>query len=127
MVDCWNNADCLAKLTKYVPYLFIFLGFLVAVFGQFVKTKIDNRVAGLRESKEAERKSTSPAMDVLLGRSSSTGEILLEIDAQNGIPFKADWLVATKRNVVVSGILMTKQEIFSYGTEKEVSVQSIHQ
>lgn len=37
---------------------------------------------------------------------------MLEIDAQNKIPFKADWLVATKRNVVVSGILMAKQEIF---------------
>ena len=120
MIDCWNDAGCLAKLAKFAPYICIVLGFLVAGFGQFVKTKIDSRVADLRESEESARKNTPPLMDVTLGNSSSTGKTLLEIDARNEIPFKASWIVVTKRNKVVSGLLIEKPEI--YPTEEKISV-----
>lgn len=40
----WNNAEALAKLARWAPYVFIFLGFLLAVGGQFVRSKLDERV-----------------------------------------------------------------------------------
>ena len=107
MIDCWNDTDSLAKLAKVVPYAFIALGFLVAMSGQFVKTLIDSRVAELNESAEAQRRNTPPLIDVRLGNSSSSsGEILLEIQAENEIPFTARWTVLTTRNELVSGILL---------------------
>ena len=106
VIDYWNDTDCLAKLAKAVPYAFIALGFLVAMSGQFVRTRIDSRVAELNKSAEAQRKNTPPLIDVRLGNSSSTGEILLEIQAKNEIPFTARWSVLTTRNEFVSGILI---------------------
>lgn len=117
MIDCWNDTGCLAKLARYTPYIFIALGFLVAGFGQFVKTKIDSRIAGLRKGEEVARKNTPPLMDVTLNRSSRTGKTLLKIAVKNEIPFKASWIVVTKRNQVVSGLLIEKPEI--YPTEEK--------
>ena len=95
MIDYWNDTDFLAKLAKAVPYVFIALGFLVAMSGQFVRTRIDSRVAELNESAEAQRKNTPPLIDVRLGNSSSnTGESLLEIQAQNEIPFTGPMVCA---------------------------------
>ena len=106
MIDCWNDTDCLAKLAKSAPYAFIALGFLVALGGQFVKTRIDSRVAVLNHRTETRRKNTPPLIDVRLGNSSRTGETLLEIKAKNEIPFTARWSVVTTRNEVVSGIML---------------------
>ena len=107
VIDYWSDTDSLAKLAKVVPYAFIALGFLVAMSGQFVRTRIDSRVAELNKSAEAQRKNTPPLIDVRLGNSSSsTGEILLEIKAENEIPFTARWSVLTTRNELVSGILL---------------------
>ena len=142
MFDWWNSADCLTKLSRWVPYLFIFLGCVVAGLGQYAKTKIDHRlsrwvpylfiflgcvVAGLgqyaktkidskivflRESAETIRKNTPPSMNVRLGRGDESGKILLEIRTKNEIPFKASWLVVTKDNKVVSPILTEMPEFF---------------
>lgn len=106
MIDCWNDTDCLAKLAKSVPYAFIALGFIVAMGGQFIKSRIDSRVAVLNQSNEAQRKNTPPSISVRLGNSSSTGETLLEIQANNEIPFTARWSVLTTRNALVSGIML---------------------
>ena len=109
MID-WNNAESLTPLTKVVPYLFISVGFVVSLAGLFVKTKIDSRILELQENAEKERRNTPPLMDVRLGNSSRE-QVLLEVVARNEIPFKARWLVVTKRNQVVSGILLEEPEI----------------
>ena len=108
----WNDADSLTKLAGWVPYLFIALGFIIAWGGQYAKTRIDARAAFLREGEEITRKNTPPSMDVKLGIGESTGKPMLEISANNEIPFKASWLVTTKRDQVVSGILIEKPELF---------------
>ena len=51
-------------------------------------------------------KNTPPSISVRLGNSSSTGETLLEIQANNEIPFTARWSVLTTRNALVSGIML---------------------
>ena len=117
MIDCWNDTDCLEKLAKAAPYAFIALGFLVAVGGQFVKTRIDIRVAVLNQRAEEQRKNTPPLIDVRLRNSSSTGETLLEIKAKNEIPFTARWSVLTTRNEYVSGIMLDDFEV--HPTEEE--------
>ncbi len=69
VIDCWNDTECLAKLSKVAPYLFILLGFLVAAGGQFAKARIDSRAEDLNKRAEAQRKATSPVVDVRLGNS----------------------------------------------------------
>ena len=105
MIDCWNDTDCLAKLSKALPYALTVLGVLVAI-GGFVKTRVDSRLAELNQRTEVERKNTPPALDVRLGNSSRTRETLLEIKAKNEIPFTARWSVLTTRNALVSGIML---------------------
>ena len=51
-------------------------------------------------------------MDVRLGHKDGTKRILLEVYAKNEIPFRASWIVVTKRDQVVSGILIEKPEFF---------------
>ena len=108
----WNDVDSLTKVARWVPYLAIALGFIIAWGGQYAKTRIDARVAFLREGEEITRKNTPPSMDVGLGREKSTRELMLEISTDNEIPFKASWLLVTKRNQVVSGIPLEKPEFF---------------
>ena len=108
----WNDTESLTKLARWVPYLSIALGFIIAWGGQYAKTRIDARVMFLREREEVTRKNTPPSMDVKLGLSENTGKLMLEISANNEIPFRASWLVATNRDQLVSGILIEKPEIF---------------
>ena len=111
MAEWWNSAEDLSKLARWVPYLFIFLGFVIAGLGQWAKTQFDSRIAILREKEESTRKNTPPSVEVKLGRGSS-GKILLEILAENKVPFRADWLLVTKSNRVVSPIMIEKPEFF---------------
>ncbi len=46
----WENVESLSKLARIVPYLFIVLGFLVALGGQYVQSFI-NDPSGLRAQK----------------------------------------------------------------------------
>ena len=110
MIDCWNDTDCLAKLSKAVPYALTVLGVLVAI-GGIVKNHIDSRLVELNQRTETQRKNTPPLIDVQLGNSSSTKETLLEIKTQNEIPFKARWSVLTTRNELVSGIMLKDFEV----------------
>ena len=108
----WNDVDSLTKVARWVPYLALALGFIIAWGGLYAKTRIDVRVAFLREGEEITRKNTPPSMDARLGIQESTRKLLLEISANNEIPFKASWLLVTKRDEIVSGILLEKPEFF---------------
>ena len=115
----WNDAEFLAKLVRWVPYALILFGLLIAA-GQFLKIRIDSRIADLRQSEEAERKNTRPVVDASLGNSESKGNILLQIVPSNKIPFKARWLVVTENNQVVSGILLEEPIIIPKDDQERI-------
>jgi hypothetical protein len=45
----WSNIATLQKLSKFASYIFIVLGFIIAICGQFARTKIDDRVKYLQK------------------------------------------------------------------------------
>lgn len=66
----------------------------------------DERVTNQAKRKQYELlRRTAPEVDVQLERSSK-GEYTVVIHAKNRVPFFARWLVATKENHVVSGVMM---------------------
>ncbi len=48
----WNDVEQLTKFVKFIPYVFISLGFVVALSGQFVKAKVEERVVFLKQDAE---------------------------------------------------------------------------
>ena len=107
----WSDVDFLSKISRFLPYATLILGFTIAFSGQFLKGIVDIRIAKVREEIEFQRKNTSPLVEVRLGHLSSTGEIVLEVDVKNEIPFEASWLVTTTNNIVVSPIMTEKAKI----------------
>ena len=59
----WSDADFLEKIAKFVPYILISLGFLIAFSGQFLKTKIEARITDLREIESINFKNTRPEIE----------------------------------------------------------------
>ncbi len=59
----WNDIESLQRFAKLVPYLFIFVGFIVALSGQFAKTKIEDRVRSLHRAAETRRAEERKRLD----------------------------------------------------------------
>lgn len=112
----WDNLDLLVKVGRWVPYVFIVLGFLVAASGQFVRGFVDGRITQLRQQSEDTRKRTPSILDAQLAISDK-GNLYVVIEAKNQIPFRSRWLVVTEENQVVSG-LMTQDAEFYPSPEK---------
>jgi len=108
-VMLWNDTETLAKLARWAPYVFIVLGFIVAVGGQFVKSKLDERVKSLEALAEKERRNTPPQLDAQLAISDK-GNIFTVVDSYNLIPFRARWLVVSEKDHVVSGLMLEDVE-----------------
>lgn len=51
----WNDIETLQRVAKIVPYVFIVVGFVIALCGQFAKTKIEDRVKQLQKHVETQR------------------------------------------------------------------------
>lgn len=100
----WNNVEIVAKLAYWAPYVFIVLGFLVALSGQVARSWLDNRVKTLREAAEWKRRNTPPQLDARLAISDK-GNIFTVIDAHNLIPFRARWLIVTENDRIVTGFM----------------------
>jgi len=111
----WNNIETLERIARFIPYIFIILGFFVAFSGQFFQSKIEHRITHLNSQAEEIRKQTCPLLDTHLAISDK-GNYLVVIESLNLIPFKARWLIATEENKVVSGVMLGEQEI--YPTQK---------
>lgn len=94
----WNDVEQLTKLVKFIPYVFISLGFIVALSGQFVKAKVEERIFFLKQDAEIALKKTAPDLDVTLGKHVPTGELVLQITAKNDIPFTSSWYIKTINN-----------------------------
>lgn len=108
----WNDIDVLSKIARFLPYVMIGLGFFVAISGQLIKGLVDGRVSELNSTAELERQNTRPLIDVQLARGETTGRLIIVIDAKNEIPFRADWLVVTTNDRLVSPLMMGKDEFF---------------
>lgn len=112
IVDLRKDEKIEEKSARFARYFFISLGLMIAMSGQFVKTRIDSRIVDLRKDEKIEEKNTRPLMDVSLGKSVQPGKISLLINASNETPFKANWLIVTENNRVVSGIFFEKLKLF---------------
>ena len=121
----WEDTSVLTKISAAAPYVFIAAGAVVGMAGLLVKNLIDVRVRDLQAQEQVEFRNTPPEFDVFLARSEKTGKILLVIDTKNLLPFKARWLVTTRNDQVVSGILPDTPDIrpsqlgerFSFGVD----------
>ena len=51
----WNNIESLQRFAKVAPFIFIGIGFIVALSGQFAKTWIEDRVKSLQKLAEVKR------------------------------------------------------------------------
>ena len=120
----WDNPDLLIRVGRWVPYVFIILGFLVAGSGQFVKGLVDGRIAQLRQQSEDTRKRTPPSIDAQLAVSDK-GNLYVVIEAKNQIPLKSRWLVVTEENQVVSGLMIQDAE-FHPSQEKKRWQDKLH-
>lgn len=105
-----NNIETLEKLAKFVPYIFIASGFLVALSGQFVTAKLESRIKALREQAEQSRRRTPPKLDARLAISDKNN-LFIVINSQNQIPFKAHWILTTEKDIVVSGVMLGDVEL----------------
>ena len=114
----WNDPDLLAKVARAAPYLFIVLGFLVAFSGQYVRDIIETRITTLQEVAERERRNTPAQVSVSAGYGATNDKLLLELEAQNDIPFKVNWYVLTRDNKVASGIPIERIEVVPSATQR---------
>jgi hypothetical protein len=107
----WDNPELLSRLSRWVPYLFIATGFIVAMSGEWVRARVDSRVEVLKEKEANRRKRIPPSLDAYLATSQETGDLLVVMDGKNTTPFLASWLVVTKGDRVISGIMTNDVEI----------------
>ena len=120
----WNDIEALGKIARMLPYALILLGFLVAASGQFFKSIIDARIGGLEAAALITRKNTRPLIKPFLGHSgTNTGKKILVMDTENAIPFRANWLVVTEKDRIVSSIMTSKIEIFPTEDNKRFSAE----
>ena len=96
-------------MARIVPYVFIVLGFIIAVSGQFVQGKISDRVTHLKLKAEDVMKHTPPKVkaDILAAEDRS---LVIVIESENLIPFSSRWLIVTENDHVISGVMLGNVE-----------------
>ena len=111
LVSLWNSVDTLTTLARYAPYAFIVAGFLIAVAGQYVQSFLNDRVEVLKQETEVVRRRTPPSYDASL-IPGSDGKFKVAIKANAQVPVQVTWLVLTKNNVVVSGVMLQSESLY---------------
>ena len=119
----WNDIEALAKLARILPYILILFGFVIAASGQFFKSIVDARIGELESVALIAHKSTSPEIKAFLAHSARSGKRLLVIDVGNEIPFKANWLVVTENDQLVSPLMTGQEEIFPTKDKRRFSTE----
>jgi hypothetical protein len=56
-------------------------------------------------------KRTPPKVNAYLATSERTGELLVVMDAENLVPFRARWVIVTEKDRIIAGIMIEDQEI----------------
>lgn len=122
-VAFWNDIETLGKTARVLPYVLIFIGFIVAASGQFFKSIIDTRIGKLEAAAQSTYKNTRPLIKPFLGHSATSGKKLLVMDTENAIPFRANWLIVTEKNQLVSPFMTSQKEIFPTEDNKRFSAE----
>lgn len=104
LMSVWSDPEFLSRLSRWVPYIFLLMGFAVAASGLWIQTVVENRAEDLR-------KQTPPSLDAYLATSSETGDLRVVFDAKNTAPFYARWFIVTKEDRLISGIMTGDETI----------------
>jgi hypothetical protein len=123
-MNVWSDIATLERAARLAPYVFLVLGFLVALAGQVVKSTLEGRIGTLRTVALTDFKRTPPKMVAYLAKSEQTGELLVVIDAENLIPFRAHWAIVTERKAIVAGIMLQDQEIHPSDERRRFSAKA---
>ena len=117
----WNDVDALGKIARSLPFILIFMGFVVAASGQFFKSIVEARIGHLETVALLAHKNTTPLVKAFLSHSAKSGKKLIVMDVENEIPFRATWLVVTENDIVVSPIMTDQMEIFPTESKRRFS------
>lgn len=128
-----NASPALERATRLTPYLVVLVGALVSASGIYVKGVFDRRIAVLEEESSLAMKNTPPEVVVRLGTAANSngqltlGRALLEITSKNDIAYNASWLVTTREDRVVSGLMTDRVKIVPAATpvfKAPISIQA---
>ena len=122
-VTYWNDIEALGKIARVLPYILILLGFVVAASGQFFKSIVDVRIGEIESAALIAHKNTKPIIKVFLAHSARSRKKLLIMDPENEIPFRANWLVVTENDQLVSPFMTGQEEIFPTKDKRRFSTE----
>ena len=86
------------------------MGFLLAISGQFVRSRIDDHIKTLEKQADINRKLTPPEVDADIGLAQDSRKHVIVIRCKNRIPFRADWRINTTKDELVR--VMLREEEF---------------
>ena len=97
-------------------YVWLLPGFVIAAATVFGQSEIRHELHRIEQQQEHEFKNTASSVNIKLGNSTSNGATLIEVQANNMVPFKARWSVSAtgqerNKNELLSGF-MTSWEVF---------------
>lgn len=69
-------------------------------------------------------KHTPPKVNAYLATSERTGELLVVMDAENLVPFRARWFIVTEKGRVINGIMIEDHEIHPAQDRKHFTVKA---
>jgi hypothetical protein len=114
-----TDIETLQRLAKFVPYVFIVLGFLLAISGQFVRSRIDDHLKTLEKQADINRKLTPPEVDADIALAQDSRKHVIVIKCKNRIPFRADWRINTIKDELVSGLMLHEEEFLPDASRDE--------
>ena len=100
---------------KLSAYTWLLPGFVVVAITIFGQSEIRHELNRIQEKQEHEFKNTGPNVNIKLGNSTSNGATLLEVRANNMMPFRARWSVSAtgqekNKNELLSGFMTGWEE-----------------
>ena len=69
-------------------------------------------------------KRTPPKVNAYLATSERSGELLVVMDAENLVPFRARWAIVTEKDRIVAGIMIEDHEIYPTKDRKRFTVKA---
>jgi hypothetical protein len=90
------------------------LAFVAALCG-LLNRLLDQR----KKTLETAAKKLPPELDVSIKTAEPSGELLVVIEPRNKVPFEYQWLIVTKKDVVVSGIMLDWGKVYPSKLDKK--------
>jgi|SRR5215212_4640091 len=123
MNDTWAKLEATKRFSKWATWCAVVLAFIAGAAGvveaitgatnaSSIALACLSGIAGLsalvadkrKQTLDNAHKRTKPELNVAIKTHDPTGQFLVVIEPQNKIPFKYDWKIVTRNNLVVSGI-----------------------